>query len=137
MRSPRTPTAPMTSCGRASTGCSATKSWSSSAARSASSSASSTGDARSASPAAISSDTELEASGAVECQHLQLGHLFDRVANPFPSGAGVLDTAVRHVVDPERGDVVDHQTARLQPLERLVNEPLIVGEQPGLQPEPA
>src|SRR4051812_34497929 len=49
-------------------------------------------------------------------QHHQpdLGHVFHRPADAFPTEAGALAPAIRHVVDTPRGHVSDHHAAHLE-----------------------
>src|SRR5262249_28412351 len=74
-------------------------------------------------------------SSSIDDERAQLGHLLDRVADPFASGAGVLHAAVRVVVGPEGRDLTDHQSAHLELLERAMNAPQIVREEPRLETE--
>src|SRR5262249_6816654 len=89
--------------------------------------------ARSAGPAAGRSSGSQ--GPRIEGQELELGHLLDRVAKALPPEARALDAAVRHVVDAEGRDVVDHQAADLDPVERCVDDADVVREEPGLEAE--
>src|SRR3954451_8590265 len=71
----------------------------------------------------------------VEREQLQLGHLFNGVPEALAAGSGILDAAVGHVVDAERRHVVDHQPARVDPVERLLHDPQVAREDPRLEAE--
>src|SRR5207249_8062085 len=67
----------------------------------------------------------------------QLGHVLDGPAQPLAALAGVLHTAVGHVIDAVGRDVVDDDPADLELVERLPGVREVVREHAGLQPEEA
>src|SRR4051812_7688633 len=67
----------------------------------------------------------------------ELRHVLDRPAQPLATEPGVLDAAVRHVVDPVRRHVVDDDAADLERAERLPGVVEVVREDAGLEPEEA
>src|SRR5215831_13105333 len=71
----------------------------------------------------------LEAHG----EKLSLGHLFDGEANPLASEAGVFSSPVGHGVDPERGGLVDDETAYAKPVKGLPHPPEVAREDRRLQ----
>src|SRR4029078_2880928 len=64
-----------------------------------------------------------------------LGHVVHRVPQSLAPEPGILDPAVRHVVDPVGRDVVDHHTADLELRERTPGPGQVVGEDAGLETE--
>src|SRR5580765_7018950 len=64
-----------------------------------------------------------------------LGHVLDRPPKPLAAQPGILDTAVRHVIDPIGRDVVDDYAADLELGEGAPRVGQVVGEDPGLEPE--
>src|ERR1041385_8388141 len=64
-----------------------------------------------------------------------LRHVLDGPAGALTPQPGVLDAAVRHVVDPVRRDVIDDHAADLEPVERSPGMVQIVREDPRLEAE--
>ena len=70
-----------------------------------------------------------------EGQQPRLGHVLDRPADPLAAKAGVLQPAVRHVVDAPGRDVIDDHAADLQLVVRQQRALQVVGEDAALQAE--
>jgi hypothetical protein len=67
------------------------------------------------------SSTIITLSRPIERQQFHLGHLFDGVAQTLTADAGVFDPAVGHMIDPEGGDIVDHQAADLDAVKGILD----------------
>ena len=51
----------------------------------------------------------------IDADHLDVGHLLHRIAEPFTPEAALLIPAVRHMVDTEGRDVVDDDPPHVEP----------------------
>src|SRR3989339_2163386 len=77
-----------------------------------------------------------DSSCLIEIQYKKprFGGLLNGVFYSFSSHPGVLHAAIGHVVDPERGIIVNNDAADVEIVESVPNPPDVARKHPGLEP---